>query len=506
MSTPFLAVCPGCSAKLKLKAAPAAGKKLKCPKCERVFAPKVPKPAANEELDAWDLPDESSQPDVGDDEDLDEGDAPVDQSGYVPSRSRSRQTPGKKRSGKKGNSGSGEFPTKILVGVVGVAVLIFGGFLASGPVFNALKGIFAPSVDPAHFIAGNLGVAIQLEPQRLLAIPDLPPAWRQGPDFDKANVDLKAQLGVEIRDVEVVRIVIPIPSGPPQPGASPGDQMRGELVLSKPPVFPANQTPTVIEGIPCYSDPAGKANVIYCAGAKNTILFAQEQTMRACLGAWKRGEARPPKPDLRSTLLSVSMMTAPLSEPISQLQSSPFAAGNPMMPLLQSLKTNVRSVSVAIGPVLINKGEPEESRFSVQFLSEDDAKAEAFAKTLEEALATAAAQLSNPLMGVMLGDKADFAKSIVSAKPFTIGRSTSIWVPLPPEFMKQVAQSIPGLPGAGNSGLPAFPGSPLPLSADGNGAPPLGSEGASPTVTPTSTASPSPPGTPATPLQPIPPQ
>ena len=95
MSAPFVAVCPSCSAKLKLKAAPASGKKLKCPKCEKVFAPKVPKGDADE--DPWDLPDESSQSST-DDEWGDDG----GESSFAPARS--RRVPTVSRS-----SGSGEF-------------------------------------------------------------------------------------------------------------------------------------------------------------------------------------------------------------------------------------------------------------------------------------------------------------------------------------------------------------------------------------------------------------
>jgi predicted Zn finger-like uncharacterized protein len=464
MSAPFIAVCPSCSAKLKLKAAPAAGKKMKCPKCEKVFAPKVPKADADE--DPWDLPDESSQG-ASDDE---WGEEPAESS-YSPSRSRRNAVVSRS------SSGSGEFPTAIVVSIVGIFALIFLGLIAGPPLFRAIVDAMKPKVDPNYFIAGNLGIAIQLEPGRLLAMPDLPPAWRQGPEFDKASADFKAQLGVDISDIQAVRIAMPIPSGPPQPGTNPADQMRGQLILTKPPVFAANQTPIMIEGIPCYSDPTGKAKVIYCAGRSNTVLFAQEQTMRACLGAWKRGEARPPEPVLPSTLLSMYMVTAPISGSISQLQQSPFASANPMMPALQSFQTNVKSLSVGIGPRLINAGQPEETRFSIQFFADDDAKASAFATSLEQALSTAASQLNNPLMAVMLGEQATFAKTVVSAKPLTIGNTVAMSVPLPPDFMKQVVQSMPGLPGSGGSGLPEFPTSALPMAPPGGFTPSAGMPG-----------------------------
>ena len=50
--------CPGCEAALKLKAAPPAGKKLRCPKCGAAFAPKVTRAAepAGESWDDWEDP------------------------------------------------------------------------------------------------------------------------------------------------------------------------------------------------------------------------------------------------------------------------------------------------------------------------------------------------------------------------------------------------------------------------------------------------------------------
>lgn len=455
MSAPFVAVCPSCSAKLKLKAAPASGKKLKCPKCEKVFAPKVPKADVDE--DPWDLPDESSQSST--DEWGDEG-GDAGESSYAPSRSRRVATVSR-------SSGSGEFPTAIVVSIVGLFALIFLGLIAGPPLMRAIANAMKPKVDPNYFISADLGIAFQLEPQRLLSMPDLPPAWRQGPEFEKTSGDLKAQIGVDIADIKAVRIAMPIPSGPPQPGASPSQDLRGQLILAKPPVFAASQPFVDIEGIRCYRDPAGKAKVLYCAGKDDTVLFAEEQTMRACLGAWKRGDNRPPEPVLPSTLLSVAMSTQPFSNQISQLQQSPFAAANPMMPALQSLQTNVKSISLGIGPMVINAGQPEEPKIMLQFFSDDDAKASAFAKSLEDALTTMNQQLGNPLMGAMLGERAEFARTVASTKPLALGRTVTVAVSLPADFLKQVVQSMPAFPTSGGGALPSFPGSSMPMSPPG---------------------------------------
>jgi hypothetical protein len=487
MSTPFLAVCPGCSAKLKLKAAPAAGKKLKCPKCERVFAPKVPKPAASEELDAWDLPDESSQPDVGDDEDLDEGDAPVEQSGYVPSRSRGRQTPGKKRSGKKG-AGSGEFPIKIVAGVVGVAVLIFGGLLASGPLWNALKGLLAPSVDPAYFIAGNLGVAMEISPSQLLAIPNVPAKFKQGPDFDKLNREFKTRLGIELADIEVIQIALPLLSAMPvaapgtAPGTPPPNPVRGLLRLKRPAVF-ASQTPTVIEGVNCYPDalPNG-GTMLYCRGRGETVLFAEEPVMRSCLGAWKRGEAKPPQPTFSGGVLTLDIPSTSITQQMERFPApmmAPPGGSNPLQDFSQSFQTNVSNVSIALT-------NPSALSLSVNFATADETKAQAFKAALETQLRSFATQLqafqAGGMDALILGPYSTFAKTVVTTQPTLTSNTVALTFALPANAMDSVFATMP-------LGIP--------FSASAADAPPVGP--------PAESASQSPPEMPATPLQPAPP-
>jgi hypothetical protein len=495
MSTPFLAVCPGCSAKLKLKAAPAAGKKLKCPKCERVFAPKVPKPAAHEELDAWDLPDESSQPDVGDEDDQDEVDAPVEPSGYVPSRSRGRQTSGKKRSGKKGSAGGGEFPTKIVVGVLGVAVLIFGGFLASGPIFNALKGLLAPSVDPAYFIAGNLGVALEISPQQLLAIPTVPARFKQGPDFDKLNGELKTRLGIEIADIDVIQIALPLMTSMPvaapgtPPGTPPPNPVRGLLRLKRPAVF-ASQTPTVIEGVNCYPDalPNGRT-MLYCRGRGETVLFAEEPVMRSCLGAWKRGEAKPPQPTFSGGVLTLDIPSTSISQQMARFPAptmAPPGGSNPLQDFSQSFQTNVSNVSIALT-------NPSALSLSVSFAALDDTKAQAFKTTLETQLRNLATQLeafqAGGMDAMILGPYATFAKTVVTTQPTLTSNTVALTFSLPADALNGAFATMP-------LGLP-FDAAPTAVAAPGDTPSP---------EAPTTSGSQSPPGMPATPLQPMPPQ
>ncbi len=77
-----------------------AGKKIRCPKCEEAFAP------ADEdarEVDPWDLPDESSMPSHGNDDEED------DNEGYVPARSIKKKPTKRKKS-------SEPFPTGLVVG------------------------------------------------------------------------------------------------------------------------------------------------------------------------------------------------------------------------------------------------------------------------------------------------------------------------------------------------------------------------------------------------------
>ncbi len=105
--------CPGCQAVLRLKAAPPAGKRLKCPKCETRFAPKLkaaataaPAPAE----DKW-------------------GDEDWSKPAPAPRRTAGRAAGGSSRkpARKKGVKSGDGVPTAVWIGLAAVVVLTLGG-------------------------------------------------------------------------------------------------------------------------------------------------------------------------------------------------------------------------------------------------------------------------------------------------------------------------------------------------------------------------------------------
>ena len=106
--------CPGCLAKLSAPDKSKLGKKIKCPKCQEVFAPEI---ADDDDFAMDDLPE----------------DEPVEES---PRRKGAGGGNGKRNVGKKGgkggSSGDGSNTPLIIGGIVGVVVLIGVGLLLAG--------------------------------------------------------------------------------------------------------------------------------------------------------------------------------------------------------------------------------------------------------------------------------------------------------------------------------------------------------------------------------------
>lgn len=107
------AVCPDCSAKLSSKAGFTAGQKIKCPKCDTVFAVPAPKkkPVVLDE-DEDERPAPKKKAVIVDDEDEDE-------------------RPRKKKKGKKAAEGGyANSPLRfVILGVLVVTMLVMGYFL-----------------------------------------------------------------------------------------------------------------------------------------------------------------------------------------------------------------------------------------------------------------------------------------------------------------------------------------------------------------------------------------
>lgn len=98
MADPISVQCPHCKVKLKLKAAPPAGKKVGCPKCKKPFPVKAPPKKKESEDDFLDALDDLSEDDYEAPEDEDS----EEQEEEAPARSTMRSKSGvsSKKSGK----------------------------------------------------------------------------------------------------------------------------------------------------------------------------------------------------------------------------------------------------------------------------------------------------------------------------------------------------------------------------------------------------------------------
>lgn len=102
--------CPGCLAKLSAPDKSKLGKKIKCPKCQEVFTPEI-----SDDDDAFEMEDE-----------------PVDESPRRKGQPAAGKKGAVKKGGKGGGSNDGTQVRLIIAGVVGVLVLLGGGFILLG--------------------------------------------------------------------------------------------------------------------------------------------------------------------------------------------------------------------------------------------------------------------------------------------------------------------------------------------------------------------------------------
>lgn len=472
MPGPFSTVCPSCSAKLRLKTAPPTGKKIRCPKCEETF---VPESEAAREVDPWDIPDESSMPSRGEDDD-NTGDE-EERERYVPARSLKKK-PTKRK------AASAPFPTGPVVGGVAVVGLIVLVAMFAGPVMKAIQAAAAPRVDPAYFLAHDNGLVFDMAPNALLALPGVPPTWTAGPNFEKFNKDLDNDLGIKLADIAALQVsmVMPqagaapgmvggAPGGMPggMPGAMPGAGMAGAptmrvvMRLSKSPSIHSGHKQETIEGVRCYAGTDGQAtNMLFCQGTDNTLLMADPAVMRETLAAWKRGDARPTQPPAPGGPMSVHISGGLLAR--ADTSAGPMA-GMAAMPGAEDAQKFVKSMQANVSGVtlsLLNAGSPS---LNIAFRSADPAKAQAFKTdfdTLRAALSGQFKLLAMAGMGQALGAATTPIQSALDAQSQGTGNETTLSVPIPAELIQQGLANMPSpfesALSRGGSGQPGFGG------------------------------------------------
>ncbi len=182
MADPISVQCPHCKVKLKLKAAPPAGKKVGCPKCKKPFPVKAPPKKKESDDDFLDALDDLSEDDYEAPEDEDSQDEEEEQPARSTIRSKSGGSTKKGVKGKKGRSKkSSAGPILAIIGgsvaalalVAGLVYLLMnlpagaGGIRSASGEFIA----FAPpdadmylSARPADIVASPLLASMMQEP------------------------------------------------------------------------------------------------------------------------------------------------------------------------------------------------------------------------------------------------------------------------------------------------------------------------------------------------------
>ena len=321
-------VCPACQAKLRLKAAPKAGAKIRCPKCQKPFAV----PAPEDDLDPWMTMSEADQPTAEDEEE--ESEAPV----RVKSKSKS----------KKKKSQSSFDPTKLIVGI-GVLVLI--GLLIFG-LFQGAKLLIAferPKLDPAYLDLASQGVAMRLDIDSLLNSPLVPASARPADAVARANDSLKSSLGVEMSDTLDIVAALNAPSGPGFMAAG-GAKGIGMIRFKKAPRMLLNIEPTDVEGVRCYVRNSLSGRELVTIGTGNTIIFGDENLLRQTITNWKAGKKPTATIEFRPGLMTFHVGNQTLQPQLNQAASmgGGFGGPNPFAKIAQSFVNSKADVQLAI--------------------------------------------------------------------------------------------------------------------------------------------------------------
>ena len=175
MADPISVQCPHCKAKLKLKAAPPAGKKIGCPKCKKPFPVKAPPKKKESDDDFLDALDDLSEDDYEAPEDEDSQD---EEEEAAPARSTMRSkggaSPKKGAKGKKGRSKkSSAGPILAIIGGSLAALALVGGlvYLLMNLPGGAKGGIRSASGEFIAFVPADAEIYVGVRPADMLASP-----------------------------------------------------------------------------------------------------------------------------------------------------------------------------------------------------------------------------------------------------------------------------------------------------------------------------------------------
>ena len=226
MADPISVQCPHCKVKLKLKAAPPAGKKVGCPKCKKPFPVKAP-PKKNEgDDDFLDAFDGLSEEDYEAPEDEDSQDEDEERPARSTIRSKSGGSTKKGGKGKKGRSKmSSAGPLLAIIGGSVLALALVGGLVYL--LMNLSAGIRSASGEFIAFAPSDAELFIAARPADIIASPLLASVV-QNPQVKQGFDQMEKSLGFPITEVEHVFAAIKVDPKAAQPGGPmAGNPMMG---------------------------------------------------------------------------------------------------------------------------------------------------------------------------------------------------------------------------------------------------------------------------------------
>ena len=234
MADPISVQCPHCKVKLKLKAAPPAGKKVGCPKCKKPFPVKAPPKKKESEDDFLDALDDLAEDDYEAPEDEDS----EDQEDAAPARSTMRSKSGaatkKGSKGKKGRSKkSSAGPLLAIIGGSVAALALVGGLVyLLMNLSGGAKGIRSVSGEFIAFAPADAELFFAARPADIIASPLLASVI-QNPQAKQGLDELEKSFGFPITEVEHVFAAIKIDPNAAK-AAQPGGPMAGNPMMGLP--------------------------------------------------------------------------------------------------------------------------------------------------------------------------------------------------------------------------------------------------------------------------------
>lgn len=234
MADPISVQCPHCKVKLKLKAAPPAGKKVGCPKCKKPFPVNAPPKKKAGEEDFLDAFDDLAEDDYEAPEDEDSQDEEEERPARSTLRSKSGGSTKKGGKGKKGRSNkSSAGPLLAIIGGSVAALALVGGLvylLMNLP--GGAGGIRSASGEFIAFAPSDAELFIAARPADIIASPLLVSVF-QNPQAKQGFDEMEKSLGFPITEVE--HVFAAIKSDPnAAKAAQPGGPIEGNPMMGMP--------------------------------------------------------------------------------------------------------------------------------------------------------------------------------------------------------------------------------------------------------------------------------